>query len=55
MEKGLLDKGSQAVKFCIMHHLLTPRELESLIKDSKKLETVSKMKRDLHLIQSTHK
>ena len=52
MNKELLKKGSHAVKYCLMHHLFTPKELEILKQDEKKLTTISLTKMDLHLTRN---
>ena len=49
MNKELSQHESHAVKYCLMHHLFTPKELEILKQDQKKLVSVSIAKMDLHL------
>ena len=49
MKKELFNKGSHAVKYCLMHNLFTPKELEVLRHDLKKLAIISSTKMDLHL------
>ena len=51
MKKELMKTASQAVKYCLLHNLITPRELETLLKDPKLLEETSKSRRDQHLTQ----
>lgn len=49
MNKKDPQKGAHAVKYCLMHHLFTPNELETLKQDEKKLIAISLTKMDLHL------
>ena len=49
MKKEQSNKLPLAVKYCLMHNLFTPKELEVLKQDPKKLNAASIAKMDLHL------
>ena len=55
MDKELKKTGTRAVKYCLMHHLFTPKELEELKNDPQKLAAVSQTKMDLHLATNNPK